>query len=252
MMKRRRPAPGWLFGALFMGLLTSSRILTAQEDVPPAVPEGQVATSEATTDKASVCPPEEKKPQNNRLFFMMPNYLTVENAGDIQPLTSGQKFELVARSTFDPVEFPWVGMVALVNQASDSDPSLGQGFRGYAKRYGTAFADTTISNFMTNAAYPSLLRQDPRYFQMGKGSFLRRAGFALSRVVVTRSDSGHKQFNYSEILGAATAAGISNLYHVAPRTLGKGVDICLTQIGWDAVSFELKEFWPDLRRKIHK
>ena len=255
MIKLRCQVPMWLLGALFIALLTGPRLLTAQANVQtttPASSEAEATTPETQGDKGASSSPEQQKPHNDRLFFMMPNFLTVENAGDIKPLTSGQKFKLVARSTFDPVEYPWVGIIALVNQAGNSDPSLGQGFGGYAKRYATAFADTTISNFMTNAVYPSLLQQDPRYFQMGKGKFLRRAGCALSRIFVTRSDSGHKQFNYSEIVGAATAAGISNLYHVAPRTLGKSIDICWTQITWDAVSFELKEFWPDLRRKIRK
>jgi hypothetical protein len=183
---------------------------------------------------------------------MLPNFLTVENARTVPPLTAGQKFKLVARSTFDPVEYPYVAVIAALNQARNTDPAFGQGFRGYAKRYGTAFADNAIGNFMTNAAFPSLLRQDPRYYELGKGGFFRRAAYAAGRILVIHSDSGQKQFNFSEIFGNAVAAGISNAYHPAPRTLTSNLSICGTQILWDAVSYELKEFWPDLRRKVHK
>lgn len=174
--------------------------------------------------------------------------MTVENAASLPPLTSGQKFKLVARGTFDPVEFAFLALEAGVNQASNSNPTFGQGFKGYGKRYALAFGDNTVENFMTGAVFPSVLRQDPRYFRLGEGGFLRRAKYAALRVVVTRGDSGKPEFNYSEIFGAASAAGISNAYHPGPRTLGSNITIWWTQIGWDAVSFEMKEFWPDARR----
>ena len=205
-----------------------------------------------TGDKDAPPTPQPSSPQNDRIFWTLPNFLTVENAATLPPLTAGQKFKIVARSTFDPVEYPYVALVAAINQASNSEPAFGQGFRGYAKRYGTAFADNTVGDFMTGAVFPSLLRQDPRYYQLGKGGFFRRAAYAADRVLFTRSDSGQKEFNFSEILGNGVAAGISNAYHPAPRTFTNNLSIWGTQIVWDAVSFELKEFWPDLRRKVHK
>jgi len=87
---------------------------------------------------------------------------------------------------------------------------------------------------------------------MGKGKVLHRIAYAASRVFVIRSDSGSNQFNFSELLGSGVAAGISNAYHPAPRSLGNSISIWWTQIGWDAASYELKEFWPDLKRKLHK
>jgi hypothetical protein len=87
---------------------------------------------------------------------------------------------------------------------------------------------------------------------MGRGGFFRRSKYAASRVFITRSDSGKTQFNYSELLGNATAAGIANIYHPAPRTLANSVSIWWTQIGWDALGYEIKEFWPDLRHAFHR
>jgi hypothetical protein len=49
------------------------------------------------------------------------------------------------------------------------------------------------------------------------------------------------------------AAAISNLYY--PPEARSPADTLTrwgTQIMWDTLSNELKEFWPDIRRKIHR
>ena len=191
---------------------------------------------------------------NDRLFFVLPNFLTLENAANVPPLTTGQKFKAVARGTFDPIQFAYYGFLAGIGQGTDDEPSFGQGALGYAKRYGTIFGDTTIENFMVAAVMPSLFHQDPRYFQMGKGSFGRRTWYALTRIFVTRADSGRRQFNASEVLGSAIGAGISTYtYHPeGDQKLASVMSVWGTQVGLDAVGNIFKEFWPDIRRHLHK
>jgi hypothetical protein len=179
----------------------------------------------------------------------------MENASQLPPLTSWQKFKVVARSSFDYVEYPWYGALAGVSQAENSERGFGQGAAGYAKRYGASFADGTIENFMAGAILPSLLREDPRYYQSGKGTFLHRTAYAISRIFVTRTDSGHKQFNFSEVFGSALSAGISTYsYHPrGDRNLPNAVSVWGTQVGYDTITIVVKEFWPDFRRKLsHK
>jgi hypothetical protein len=118
----------------------------------------------------------------DRIFWTMPNFLTMENADNIPPLTAGQKFKVVGHSLIDPSEFVLIGLVAGLGQASNSNPTYGQGAQGYAKRYGTSYADNAVENFMASAVLPSLLHQDPRYYELGHGSFVRRAGHLPSRV----------------------------------------------------------------------
>jgi hypothetical protein len=125
--------------------------------------------------------------------------------------------------------------------------------KGYGLRYASGFGDQVIGNFMVGAVLPSVFWQDPRYFQSGKGSFWHRAGYALSRIIITRGDSGRTQFNVSEIAGNGIAAGIANWYHPASdRTLLETGQTWATQIGVDAFGYELKEFWPDIRRKVFR
>jgi hypothetical protein len=190
----------------------------------------------------------------DRLFFTLPNFLTVENASQIPPLTAKQKFKVVTRSSFDYVQYPWYGFLAGVSQAENSEPGYGQGAEGYGKRYGSAWADGLIENYWTSAILPSILRQDPRFYQSGRGGFWRRTGYAMSRIVITRSDSGHNQFNASEVFGSALAAGISTYsYHPhEDKTLRNTGSVWGTQLGYDTLTLVVKEFWPDIRRKLRK
>ena len=225
---------------------------------PPSTSQTQAATSQTQTKPAndpgtvqSQPAPVSKPPKNDRIFFVLPNYLTVERPGSLAPLTTREKFKTVAEGCFDPVEAVFIGIEAGIGQADNTNPTYGQGFVGYSKRFGTAYADAIIGNFGTGAIFPALLRQDPRYYQMGKGNFLHRAAHAAGRVIITRSDtSGKTEFNFSEFLGNGLAAGAANLYHPGPHTLASNADVLGTQVLLDVAGYELKEFWPDLRRLL--
>jgi hypothetical protein len=197
---------------------------------------------------------QQQKTSNDRIFWTLPNFLTVENAGNVPPLTTKEKFKVTARGLFDPFEFVLTGFVAGLNQAANSDPTYGQGMQGYAKRYGTAYGDNLVENFMADAIFPSLLHQDPRYYQLGHGGFFRRTAHAIGRVLITRSDSGHTQINFSELGGAFAAAAISTYtYHpTSERGIGNVVSVWGTQMSWDAATYVIKEFWPDLRKLSKK
>ena len=191
--------------------------------------------------------------KNDRLFFTLPNYLTVENDDQVEPLPAKTKFNLSVKTMSDPVTVSFIGVVALIGQARDSDPTYGQGLSGFTKRYGTSYANIGIGTLMTASVFPTLLRQDPRYFQLGTGGIWHRTIYSMSRIFVTRADSGNLQFNSSEIVGNAVAAGISVIYHpLSQRTFGNTLDIWGTDIMLNAVCNVAKEFWPDIRQKIRK
>jgi hypothetical protein len=225
----------------------------SQPQAPSATPQSGQQSQDA--DKTQN--PEKNKPEGvskDRLFYALPNFLTLENAGQVPPLSTTEKFKVVTKGSFDYVQIPWYGFLAGISQAEDSEKGYGQGAAGYGRRFGAYFADGTIENYLTGAVLPTVLREDPRYFQSGKGSFTHRSGYAISRIFVTRTDSGHNQFNYSEIIGSALAAGISTYsYHPhEDKTLPNTLSVWGTQVGYDTITLVVKEFWPDIRRKIQK
>jgi hypothetical protein len=206
-------------------------------------------TMSANAQQADDAPPP-KKP--DRMFGVLPNYGTVEDGEAAPAVTTRATFRMAALNAFDPYVFPFVGVTAALAQVAGQEKSFGRGPGAYGVRYGTSFADSTISSFMTSAIFPALLKQDPRYFERREGSAWRRAAYAASRTVITRGRSGEAQFNLSDIGGNGVAAAVSSLYypsgdHSTAQTLTRWG----SQVMWDAVSNEFKEFWPDIRRKMH-
>jgi hypothetical protein len=240
---------------------------TSQQTAPATEPAaGQPGDANAKPDKKG----EESSTSKDRLFFALPNFLTVDKNGKIVPLTAGQKFKVVARGSFDPVQAVWYGALSGISQAENSEPGFGQGWAAYGKRYGAYAADGTIENFFVGAILPSMLHQDPRFFPTTEGGFFHRTGYAATRIVITRSDSGNRQFNFSEVVGSAMASAIStNSYHPrrtflgvrsdgslkyaeSERTLKNTASVWGSQVGYDAITLVIKEFWPDIRRKFKK
>jgi hypothetical protein len=190
--------------------------------------------------------------QNDRIFGVIPNYRTVEDEA-LAPtkLTPGEKFKLGLEDSFDYYAYPAAGIFAGIAMLQKQTPSFGQGAAGFGKYYGTAFADQTIGNMMSESVFPVMLRQDPRYFAMAKGGFWRRTRYSISREWITRNDSGKTGFNYSELVGNAVAVAISNAYYPDEnRNFSNNMQKYGQQIGLDACFNILKEFWPDMRQKL--
>ena len=218
-----------------------------------AKPGDQPAAQNNSQDQDSPVPKEPEKNKNDRMFYVMPNYLTVDNQAQVEPISWKEKFAITAKGAFDPYEFVIVGIVAGIRQADNAYPAFGQGMEGYAKRYGTAFADQVDGNIMVGAVFPSILKTDPRYLRLGWGGYGHRFGYAISRIFVTHKDSGGSMFNVSEFVGNATAIGISNFYYPpADRSVSGNITNWGVQMGIDAFGNELKEFWPDIHRYLRK
>ena len=187
------------------------------------------------------------------MFGVLPNFKTVNDPNQpITPIGAGEKFHLVLHY-FDPFTFAVASAQAGIEQLTNDKASYGQGALGYAKRYGADFTDAFTNELFVVGVYPSLLHEDPRYFRLGHGSGMHRVGYALSRILIARTDSGGHRFNSSEFLGNFTSGCISQLYYPQnERGIGGILTRMTVQIGYDAGFNILKEFYPDLKRKFHK
>ncbi|MGA2184466.1 MAG: hypothetical protein ABSH47_15700 [Bryobacteraceae bacterium] len=218
--------------------------------LPFRIALGLVLISCTVVAQQQSAPPGDKdQPPDKRIFGVLPNYRTAENASQYQPLTAHQKFTIAVKDSFDwPVYFVSAGFAGLY-QLEDQSPSFGEGLKGYAHRYVTSYGDQVIGNMMTEAIMPTLLREDPRYFRKAEGSTWRRAGYAASRILVTRTDSGGSRFNFSEVVGNGITAAIGNAYYPDDRGAVDTIQRLYTQLATDAFSNVLKEFWPDIKRR---
>ncbi len=183
---------------------------------------------------------------------MIPTYRTAESSLPFGPSTAKQKMRIAAKDSFDWPLFLTGGASAGLYQIEGQNPSFGQGVKGYALRYATSCGDRMIGNMMTEGIWPSILKEDPRYFRLGSGSFGHRIWYAATRIFVTRLDSGGTSFNFSEVIGNSVATTIGNAYYPDRRDARDNVERLATQLGSDTVSKVLKEFWPDVKRKVFK
>jgi hypothetical protein len=193
-----------------------------------------------------------QQPEDKRLFGIIPNYRTSSSLQNYKPLTAGEKFKLASNDTLDRGSVGLSAVFGAEAQLTNANRAFGQGVAGFAKYWGAAYGDVAIGDFMTEAIYPALLHQDPRYFRRGTGSGWSRLGYAMGQIFWTHRDSGGTQFNYSEIIGNSTAVAISNAYYSNNRTAGDAASKLGTQIGVDMAGNILKEFWPDLARKFKR
>jgi hypothetical protein len=212
----------------------------------------QAQSSSVTTslDASSLGRTAEVK-QSKRILWIFPNYRAVSANMQLPPLSLKEKFWLATQDSFDYSSFVSAGMIAGASQANKSYPEFGQGAKGYGRYFWHAVADQAVGNYLTEAIVPAVTHQDPRYYTLGHGGFLKRTGYAVSRLLVTRTDSGHRTFNLSEIVGNGAAAGISDLYYPSrERTWTKTGQKWVTQIALDGVFNIVKEFWPDINHAV--
>jgi hypothetical protein len=247
----------WLCATLISVAVSASVAPMQGQDLPIGLPAYPPEIPETAVEVAAVPAPEAAQPSriDTHIFGLVPEYDAVNTPPPhYEPISAAQKFTIAAHDGFDPFSWVTTGLYAGVAQWHNQYPQFGQGAQGYAKRYGGAFADGAIANFMSEAIFPSLLHEDPRYFRLGHGSILHRIGYTISRELITRKDSGREGFNISEIAGNLGAAALSNLYYPAQeRTAGQTMEKFAVNIVGDAGFNVLKEFYPDMRRKIlHK
>jgi hypothetical protein len=186
------------------------------------------------------------------MFGLMPEYGVVDPGAHIPPLTSAQKFKLAAQY-LDPYTFGFVAVDAGISQALNSPREYGQGAAGYGKRYGAIFTDGLTNSIFATGLYPSLLHQDPRFYRRGEGKVFNRVEYAVTRVLITRQDSGRRAFNFSEIMGNLTSGAVSTAYYPdSQRNLADVAQRSGVQLGFDAGFYVLKEFYPDIVRKLFR
>jgi hypothetical protein len=211
-----------------------------------------VSGAPASVSVAPQPPPPSPPFESKRILGLIPNNRTWPSLTDYKPLTTKEKFAIAKEDSFDRGTLMLAALFAADGQMTNANRSFGQGMKGYAQYFGASYGDLVIGNYMSEAIYPTLFHQDPRYFRRGVGSTWSRLGYSIGQTFWTHTDSDRTQFNYSEILGNSTAVAVSNLYYQDNRSVGNSTTKLGMQIGVDMASNVLKEFWPDLSRKFRK
>jgi hypothetical protein len=174
----------------------------------PDAPQVQQASYGSATEAA-----QGEGQQTKRILGIFPNFRAVNADVHLPPQPVKEKFLTATQDSFDYSSFFLPAIVASFNQATNDTPEFGQGAAAYGRYYWHTLVDQANENYFVEFIVPVITHEDTRYYTLGTGGFWKRAGYSLSRAVITRNDEGNDTFNISEVVGAGAAAGISNLYY---------------------------------------
>ena len=166
-------------------------------------------------------------------------------------LENKDKLLLFINDSTDPVNFLGAAFNAGIDQASNRDPTFGQGAKGYSRRFAANLADSETNKLFKDFLYPVIFSEDPRYYRLGKGAHPRRVLHAVGHVFIGHHEDGRPMFNYSAWLGSVSAAALSNVYHPGNQ---HGAWDTAQRVGYgfafDAGYDLLREYWPEIARKF--
>jgi hypothetical protein len=226
------------FGALAIGLTTVSR---AQE-----TPKPQESNPPAQSELSKIRPV--------ALYNLLEKKSIVfpDIALNTEPLSTGRKFELFVDNSLSVHTLTWAAVGSSLAQADNSPTGRGQGWNGYATRFGTSMASHASSNFFGTFLLASALHQDPRFYPEITPSLARAMKYSAERVFVTRNDDGRDVVNWSGLGGPLLSEGLANVYwpernrSVGDTFLRYGLDLAM-RVGGNM----LREYWPVAYGKIH-
>ena len=147
-----------------------------------------------------------------RIIGVLPNFY-VSYIPNAAPLTRKQKFKLALKVTVDPVTFFTTGVTAGIEQWQGDFSGYGQGFSGYAKRYGATYGRPRRVHLLrrrpssiASASGPALFlqgqrtRRHPRPLRHLHRSHLQRRQRPLAAKLLQRSRQSRRRRHLQPLL----------------------------------------------------
>jgi hypothetical protein len=225
--------------------LESSIALSGLPTAPSAIAQEQPLRA-STPEVARAAMPENGQ--------TAPVYMKRIPAGWVaQPLTARDKMELGVRDLYSPISMLGYVVTAGYEQAVNGQPNFGTNLGAFGQRLGATALRETSEGIFTDAMFAPLLHQDPRYYVEGRQkNFLHRVVYAITRPLITRTDSGRETVNSAELLGYASASALSYTYY--PKINQNFHDTAAAfggAIGGAALGDLVSEFVGDILQGMH-
>lgn len=236
---------------LFCCVLVTAGMAVAQHIADRAPME---RCSDLPTSEADPCLPEAPSSVNRPDYYSSVAVATPATARKLSPaerpyvpLTSRDKFMRFAHSLYSPYTFFNGAYDATWAQATGDNYAYGGGMQGWGKRLGAAYAGSASHQFFGTFLFPTLLRQDPRYFPMYHGSKWKRFVHAVSRTALTKGDNGDTEVDVAGLLAIGASETLQNTWlPPGQRSLDKTLNRMVGGVQATATSYVLREFMPDI------
>lgn len=182
---------------------------------------------------------------------------TPQSTTPLSSPSTSEKWSYFLAETVNPLTLVAAGTDATVSQLTRSAPLYGKHFwkrDAFAKRFGATVGDAISQNFFGDFMLASALHEDTRYVRKGPSHKLwPRIGYAISRAVITRTDSGARTFNWANVVGSAMSAGLSNAYYPpVSRTASVALTVWGTNVAGAGLANLAPELGPDVGRWLKR
>jgi hypothetical protein len=230
-----------LFFSFLVALIFCVAHAPAQDVALAALPDAPVPQQFAPTQQAQSAAVMPMAPLPYAPFYAR----TIQNTQRARPLTATGKLRYVAHEMVRPINLLPASVSAGYGVYNNSNPKYGQSAEAFGQRFAAAYLRETSYRLFADGLLPIALREDPRYYKLGRGGLKKRTLYAFSRVFVTHSASGATTPNYSAILGRGFGAVLVKAYY--PQA-SQGSSVILQTFGTSlagemGVDF-LREFLP--------
>jgi hypothetical protein len=237
-----------LAGASFAAAMQSSTV-NARSLPPVADP----AISVAAVSHSDNCDRISQVAEQLQRSAVGTNLQLIQGPEQSTPLGASGKFRLAVKNFSDPLNIAATALDSGISTATSSSKSaFGTGWPGFGSRFGMSMSDEALSEFFSTYLVSTLAHQDPHYHRDPSSSTGKRIVYALSRVVISRSDSGKPMFNFAEFVGTTASSLVESSYHFErDESPGAVSSRILVSIGSDAGWNLMNEFLPDIARHLN-
>jgi hypothetical protein len=146
----------------------------------------------------------------------------------------------------------WLGSAGW-EQLWNGSPNYGTDSGAFGERLGAAAIRGISQGVFSESLFAPIFREDPRYYVMGRGhNFFKRAIYAGTRTIITRTDGGRTTPNFALIAGNGAGSALTVFYYPSQNT--SATEVMTTWgggLGGSAVGFLVDEFLPDILQDLH-
>lgn len=224
--------------------LTGAALPATLPDAPGFLPSQPAASSSSLMDStipaASDASPYSSVPPHASHFDKY-----IEPGQTAPTITAGDKILLGLRDASSLSALGGWILAAGYEQATNGSPNYGTNSTAFAKRFGASAARASSEGVFSDSVMASVLREDPRYYRMGPGhSPIKRLTYSVTRVFITRTDSGRSTVNLALLSGNLGGSYLTKAYYPALNT--SNTEVFKTfggSIGGSALGFAVSEFF---------
>jgi hypothetical protein len=179
------------------------------------------------------------------------------------PIAAPETATLAASSNYEPSQKPFYKKLftaqavmatlpgAAVQQLHDWPNEWGQTGAGFEKRAASLYGQFVIGALIEDGV-KAVHKEDTRYRRLGEGNFFKRTGHAIATTFVARKPDGTGTPAFSVLANSYGSWAIATLWSPREyRTPGSIAQWGTTGLGVVVVADVFREFWPDLKRRIH-